>query len=503
MAVEKKSGQAAGFAGLQQNFKKQFTDVFPDRLAEKTVVIIPSLTLDQEMLAAIKGHVYYEERMLCMLMLLRMPNTNVVYVSSMPVDPVIVDYYLHLLPGITGYHAKSRLTMLSCYDISAKSLIEKILERPRIIQRIKQHIKSPGAAHLACFNVSQLEKKLALQLGIPIYGCDPDLLHLGSKSGSRKIFRQCKIPVPHGYEFLKDTNDIVHSLIKLKKEKPSLKKAVIKFNEGFSGDGNAVFSYGNLNPGHSPESIIRSSLQHNLKPVAANLTAVTFLEKFSLCGGIVEEFLEGDIKTSPSVQYRVNPLGETEIISTHDQVLGGEGGQVFIGAYFPANNDYQKEIVMLGKKVAAKLAVKGVLGRFAIDFISVKEKNKWKNYAIEINLRKGGTTHPYLMMQFLTDGHYDADKGLYITACGNTRFYFASDNVYNEKYKGLTPYDLIDIAMQHSLMYDGATQKGVMFHLMGALSEHGKLGLVCIGSSHEDAFAYYKKVIEVLDAECT
>ena len=34
-------------------------------------------------------------------------------------------------------------------------------------------------------------------------------------------------------------------------------------------------------------------------------------------------------------------------------------------------------------------------------------------------------------------------------------------------------------------MFDGATQEGVMFHLVGALSEFGKLGLVCIGSTPE------------------
>jgi hypothetical protein len=43
---------------------------------------------------------------------------------------------------------------------------------------------------------------------------------------------------------------------------------------------------------------------------------------------------------------------------------------------------------------------KGVLGRFAVDFISVKNKNGWTHYPIEINLRKGGTTHPYIMLQF-------------------------------------------------------------------------------------------------------
>ena len=365
MALETKTRRAAGFGALQKNFKKQYTEIFPNRLAEKTVVIIPSLSLDQEMLEAIKGHVYYEERMLCMLMLLRMPNTHVLFISSMPVADVIVDYYLHLLPGITGYHAKKRLTMYCCYDISAKPLTEKILARPRLLQRIRKHVKTSTNAHLACFIVSDLEKELSVKLGIPVYGCDPDLHHLGSKSGSREIFKQCKIPVPHGYEFLKDSNDIVHALIKLKKENPSLQKAVIKLNEGFSGDGNAVFSYSNLNPGRSPESVIRSSLQHNLKPVANNLTTEIFLEKFSQCGGIAEEFLEGEIKTSPSVQYRINPLGETEIISTHDQVLGGEGGQVYIGAYFPADNAYQKEIVQLGKKVAANLAGKGVLESMA------------------------------------------------------------------------------------------------------------------------------------------
>jgi hypothetical protein len=149
------------------------------------------------------------------------------------------------------------------------------------------------------------------------------------------------------------------------------------------------------------------------------------------------------------------------------------------------------------------LAAKGALGRFAIDFISVKqEDDSWKHYAIGINLRKGGTTHPYLMLQFLTDGKYQADTGQYHTASGNKRFYFASDNVSHEKYKGLTPHDLMDIAMFHELMYNGAAQQGVMFHLVGALSEHGKLGLVCIGDTPEKAKEYYDKTIRILDHEC-
>jgi hypothetical protein len=204
---------------------------------------------------------------------------------------------------------------------------------------------------------------------------------------------------------------------------------------------------------------------------------------------------------SPSAQCVINPDGRIDIVSTHDQLLGGDDGQIFLGAIFPADEIYNVSLAAEAKKIAKTLMKKGAMGRFAVDFISVKEGDSWKHYAIEINLRKGGTTHPFLMLQFLTDGKYDAETGEFITASGNKRCYFASDNVISDQYKGLTPPDLIDIAMFHSLMYDGATQEGVMFHLIGALSEFGKLGLVCIGSSHQRAKEFYDRTIEVLNLE--
>ena len=157
------------FNKIQQGLKEQFEKIFPDKLASRTVVIIPSFSLDEEILSKITGHVHYEERLLCLLMLLRMPLTKVIYVTSIPVDETIVDYYLHLLPGITGKHARQRLTMLSCYDSSPKPLTKKILERPRLIQRIKQNISDINSAHLTCFNITSLEKTLAVQLGIPLF----------------------------------------------------------------------------------------------------------------------------------------------------------------------------------------------------------------------------------------------------------------------------------------------------------------------------------------------
>lgn len=491
------------FKQIQKKFARQFESVFPDKLSPKTIVIIPSLTLDQEILTKVNGVVHYEERLLCLLMLLRMPRTHVIYVTSVPVDPVIVDYYLHLLPGITGYHARQRLTLLSCFDSSPKSLTEKILARPRLIKRIRQHIPENHGAHLACFTVTEHERSLAVQLNIPVYGCDPDLFYYGTKSGSRKIFKDCNIPVPPGFEDLKNEGEVIESLVKLKAEYPWVKKAVVKMNDGFSGEGNGIFSFDGAPAKGNLQRWVESKFKKTFRIVAEGLSYESFFYKFQSMGGIVEAFVEGEIKTSPSVQCRINPLGETDVISTHDQMLGGESGQVFLGASFPANKEYAIEIGMMGKVVANEMCKYGVLGRFGVDFISVKEKDGWNHYAIEVNLRKGGTTHPYLMLQFLTDGNYNGETGLYLAANEQPRYYYASDNLKSENYKGLTPHDLIDIAMCNELLYDGSTQEGVMFHLIGALSQYGKLGVVCIGSSPERAYNLYEKTVNVLDKEAT
>lgn len=512
--------EAIRFKKIQQRFPQQFEHVFPDKLAPRTVIIIPSLTMDPVILSKISGVNHYEERLLCMLMLLRMPRTNVIYVTSETIDPVIIDYYLHMLPGITGYHAQRRLTLLSCHDSSSKPLIQKILERPRLIQRLKDFIPPDHEAHMSCFIVTTQERSLAVQLQIPIYGCDPDLYDLGSKSNGRKIFRECDLPVAPGFEDLHTEEDIVDGLVKLKEQNPGLRKGVVKVNDGFSGDGNALFSYAGSEEATDLRSWIRENLQQRLKLVAEDLSYAMFLHKYENMGGIVEEFLEGEQKESPSVQCRVTPTGAIEIISTHDQELGGESGQVYIGAQFPASPDYAVELSVMGKKVAEALKKKGVLGRFAVDFISVKEEGVrpsaragtdgddlagqgWKHYPIEINLRKGGTTHPFLMLQFLTDGIYNQEEGLYYTSKGNLiRYYFCSDNLKSEKYVGLSPHDLIDIAMVNDLHYDGTSQEGVMFHLIGALSQYGKLGVVCIGSTPQRAREFYAKIVAVLEKEC-
>jgi hypothetical protein len=63
------------------------------------------------------------------------------------------------------------------------------------------------------------------------------------------------------------------------------------------------------------------------------------------------------------------------------------------------------------------------------------------------------------------------------------------------------PNDLMDIIAHHRLHFDGSTRTGNVFHLMGALSEFGKLGLTSIGDSLQQAEDSYNQVVNVLDEE--
>jgi hypothetical protein len=463
-----------------------------------TVVVVPSLSLDRRELSKISGVHHYEERLLFHLMLLRHPRVRLLYVTSQALDPTVIDYYLHLLAGVPSAHARERLLLIHTADASSMPLSEKILRRPRVVERIRRALGDRAMAHMVCFNATTLERSLAVQLGIPLYACDPALAHLGSKSGCREIFRQAGVLLPDGFENLTQRREIAEALSELKGRDPALKRAVVKLNEGFSGEGNAIYHYECASD--ASVNSIEANL-HKLQFTAPQETWEAFEDKFADMQGVVEAFVEGDNKRSPSAQCRVNAVGQAQIISTHDQVLGGDTGQVFEGCTFPADDVYRTEIQRSGLEVAQALAAKGVIGRFAVDYVSIPDGTGWKHYAIEVNLRKGGTTHPFLTLKFLTDGTYDTDSGLFRSASGQAKYYFASDTLQSERYVGLMPEDLIDIAVYNGLHFDATTERGVVFHLIGALSEFGKLGLVCIGDNPQQAQFLYRQAQSVLSSE--
>src|SRR2546430_315901 len=211
-----------------------------------TNVVVPSMSIDAIGSGAVMQA--YEERFLFLLLLLRQPRARLIYVTSQTILPGIIDYYLDLLPGVIPSHARQRLFLLSPLDGSVRPLSDKLLARPRLIQRIRSLIMDPDRAHLVPFNTTNREKELALRLGIPMYGADPKFFPLGTKSGCRKIFIEENVPHPLGYENLGTKEDLIQAIAQMRARKPSIKQVLVKLNEGVSGEGNAVVDLTGLPP---------------------------------------------------------------------------------------------------------------------------------------------------------------------------------------------------------------------------------------------------------------
>lgn len=466
----------------------------------QTIVVVPSMSIDAISSGAVMQA--YEERFLFLLLLLRQPQARLIYVTSQTILPNIIDYYLDLLPGVISSHARQRLFLISPMDGSVRPLSDKLLARPRLIERIRSLIMDPDRAHLVPFNTTRREKELALRLGIPMYGADPKFFPLGTKSGCRKIFMEENVPHPLGHEDIGSEEDLLDAITQMRARKPSIEQVMVKLNEGVSGEGNAIVDLNALPaPGSSKEV---ATLKQRLGAMQFELEGVTYesyMKKLQERRAVVEERIVGEEFRSPSVQLRVTPLGRVELLSTHDQLLGGPSGQSYLGCVFPADIGYAALITREAAKVGGRLAKEGVIGRFALDFVVVRSNGKWEPYAIEINLRKGGTTHPFLTLQFLTDGTYDPETAIFTAPNGRQKFFVASDHIESPQYRTLTPDDLFDIVVRNNLHFGQTRQTGVVFHMMSALGELGRMGLTAVGNSHAEAKATYDRTISVLNQE--
>jgi hypothetical protein len=473
----------------------------------ESVVVVPSMTIERLGPSAGAMNQALEERFLFLLLLLRQPRLRVVYVTSMPIHEHVIEYYLSLLPGVIPSHARARLSLVAVGVSSPTPLVDKLQVRPRVLARIASLVPDPARSHLVPYNSTTRERDLSLLLGIPMYAPDPRLYPLGTKTGCRRVFAEAGVDHPFGAEDVHTVDDVVDALLDLRAARPAARWAMVKLDEGVSGSGNALVDLADLPTGQGTsgdEGGVRALVAERVRAMQLEDERIgidVYLRSLEERGGIVEERIVGDEVLSPSVQLRVTPLGKLEILSTHDQVLGGPTGQSYLGARFPADPAYATAITREAEKVGRVLADKGVLGRFALDFVVVRHGDDWQTHAIEINLRRGGTTHPFLTLQFLTDGRYLPDECRFRTPSGAERHLVATDHLEDEALRGLEVDDLFDLVARAGLHFDQSRQSGVVFHMMSSITECGRVGMTAIGDTPDSAQDVFDRAESALLAE--
>jgi hypothetical protein len=368
-----------------------------------------------------------------------------------------------------------------------------VLERPRLLERLRRLVVDPNRAVILPFVVTESEARLAVELGIPIYGPHPDLAHLGTKSGSRQTFEAAAVPHPRGTDRIDSVGAIVDFLTDVVQDTPPA-GAIVKHDEAVSGLGNAVVDLRGAESRSEIERRVRA-----LRPEDDTLAAEAFLDGFESGGGIVEERIDGEDFRSPSVQLRASPDGDVEVLSTHDQVLGGPSGQTYFGCRFPADARYAPRMTEEALAIGRELAARGVMGRFAVDFVATRHGADWTTHAVEINLRNGGTTHPYSALLALTEGVYDPDRAEFV-ADGSAKYYVATDHLETPGMRTLTPDDVLDIVAEAGLGWNHAELNGLVFHMVSGVAIAGRVGVTAIANSAADAQELYDRAEHALHA---
>ena len=100
------------FRYLQSGLRDKWKCIEGDEsdTSDVDILVIPSLSLDQRELKKVEGYEHYEERLLFSLIRLWNPRNRLIYVTSVPLHPSIIDYYLQSVTGNSFLSCSQSLT---------------------------------------------------------------------------------------------------------------------------------------------------------------------------------------------------------------------------------------------------------------------------------------------------------------------------------------------------------------------------------------------------------
>lgn len=470
------------FRELQSRLGPALATNRPGSTQSHVMVVLPSYSVGESLLSHYASRMpALEHRYLVVhAMLQRITTCEMVFVGSQDPGAEVCAYYESLVPRNRRADVRSRFRTVVLGDLTPRSVAEKLLDRPDLVAEIRR-LADGRAAFIEPWNVTEHEVEAAVALQMPINGTAPRLRPLAYKGAGRRLFRAAGAPLPYGHEDVRSVDDVVAATADIRRARPRCTAVVVKHDDSGAGDGNVVLGV---------DGDVRAAVERLPDWYLRDL----------LAGGVVEERIVGARFTSPSAQIDVLPDGEVVLLATHEQELGGADGQVYLGCRFPADPVYAVELGRHARAVGEQLARHGAVGRMSVDFAAAcDEGGAWRVFALEVNLRKGGTTHPYATLRNHAPGHYDGETGTWVAEDGESRAYRSTDNLVREEWTGLPPATVIKALAARGLHFDNRTRTGVVMHMLSCLAIDGRFGLTAIGRDPAHAAQLFDATRDAVD----
>lgn len=497
--MSKLSGQAAFQSFPNTTDLKSVFDKIKDG-HEHSIVVVPSLSLKDDSIKNIVGIIHYESRALWEVLNATTNKTQIVFISSLPIEKEAINHFLNMTEN--AEQAKRRVKLISLNDDCLdETLSEKLYKDEETLMVIKELVKGKPA-YLKVFMTTPAEHQLAQTLNLPLFGHDSSLNYYLTKSGNKKVFRESNVPYCDSVEDLTSVNEIKQAVIALWEKHPMAKRFMVKLDNGVSGIGNAILtpsmSYREFcNKTQTQKYELLDSWFISMKFQSEKITWGLYSKDIPR-GCIVEVFAEGETKVSPSAQAQILPNGEVEILSTHEQVLD-ETGLTFLGSIFPAQNTHRHILQENTLRIGQTLASLGFVGPFSVDFMIASDEMTTRVYVIEINIRQGGTTHPYQTTRLLTKAKYCPNKAVLMDMHNRPVYYRSNDNVVEKALCGTKVDKFLDYMESKKITFNKDKEEGVVFHLLGAMPTVGKLGYTSIAKNPAKAQENSDKVLNLIN----
>ena len=353
----------------------------------ESIVVVPSSRPTARARPAARSCRRCEERFLFLLLLLRQPRLRMIYVTGRPIHRAHHRVLpRRCCPGVIPSHARARLHLVAdARRLGPRRSRDKLLERPRVLGADPRAASPTARAATSCpTRRTTLERDLALALGIPLYGADPRLLPARHQDRLPAALRRGRRrPPARARGPARPSTDVVDALAgDARGAGPAM------------ADGDRQAQRGRVRARATRSSTSRAAgaglagralrrcaerrarrwrFEHaddaaRRLPRAARRAAAAS----SRSGSSATEL------RSPSVQLRVTPLGEVELLSTHDQLLGGPSGQSYLGCRVPGRLRVRRA---RSPRQAPRRSARGsprraCSGRFAIDFVVVRDARR-------------------------------------------------------------------------------------------------------------------------------
>ena len=463
--------------------------------APRTIVLIPSISFEGLTAKYLVGLNFFEERNLFYLACLKNPKTRFIAVLSEGFQECFINYCIEHISqayNLGVYEIKERFEIVSIPTDGKQYLTKNILQNAEFSHRINNALIDKTNTLIDYWMVTDSDARLAMQLGLAYYGLQAEAFNIDSKASSRKIFRTLDIAIPAGRENLASFQEVQLALQELLEEASS-ETFIIKINQEEGGNGLAKIARATA---FLPYQEFLDQIQ-----ITKNIPISEFEAALQQQKAVLEAYIEAEIVAFPSVKMEILSDGVIRNLATHDQLLKD---MTYSGSIFPADPSYRSELIKLGQKISTHIAKLGVFGIASVDFLATKNSpnDTWKFWGIEINARKGATTHSIFWSKWLTKAEYDQSNGVLQAITGEI-MYQASEYFWTPNLSKIPPETILAAIKNAGLDFDHQKQSGVFVHMLSCVPKFGKFGATIIGHTKEEVTDYWEKLEQLLATQFT